>query len=53
MGHRFEIYTNEKSAEKMIRIAARFNLDAKIIGRCEASESKRLTINTEFGVFDY
>jgi phosphoribosylformylglycinamidine cyclo-ligase len=53
MGHRFEIYTNEKSAEKMIGIAARFNLDAKIIGRCEASESKKLTIKTETGIFNY
>lgn len=53
MGHRFEIFTNEKSAEKMIGIAARFNLDAKIIGRCESSESKKLTIESEFGVFSY
>jgi phosphoribosylformylglycinamidine cyclo-ligase len=53
MGHRFEIYTNEKSAEKIIEIASRFNLDAKIVGRCESSESKRLTIKTEFGVFNY
>jgi phosphoribosylformylglycinamidine cyclo-ligase len=53
MGHRFEIYTNEKCAEKIIEIASRFNLDAQIIGRCEASESKRLTIKSEYGVFSY
>ncbi len=53
MGHRFEIYTDTESAEKIIEIASRFNLDAKIVGRCEASDSKRLTIKSEFGEFDY
>ena len=53
MGHRFEIYTNEKNAEEIIRIAAGFNLEAKIIGHCEASDSKKLTISSEFGNFEY
>jgi phosphoribosylformylglycinamidine cyclo-ligase len=53
MGHRFEIYTNPGSAEKIIEIASRFNLDARVIGRCESSDSKKLTISSEFGVFHY
>ena len=53
MGHRFEIYTNEKNAEEIISIAAGFNLEAKIIGHCEASDSKKLTISSEFGDFEY
>lgn len=53
MGHRFEIYTNEKNAQQIIDIAASFNLDAKVIGRCEASDRKMLTIKSEFGTYEY
>jgi phosphoribosylformylglycinamidine cyclo-ligase len=53
MGHRFEIYTNQKNAAEIISIASQFNLDAKIVGNCEASDKKRLTISSEFGTFDY
>ncbi len=53
MGHRFEIYTEEKNAQSIIDIAAGFNLEAKIIGYCEASDSKKLTISSEFGTFEY
>jgi phosphoribosylformylglycinamidine cyclo-ligase len=53
MGHRFEIYTSEKTALKIIDIAAGFNLDAKVIGHCEASELKKLTIKSGYGSFVY
>lgn len=53
MGHRFEIYTNEASAEQIIDIAATFNLEAKVVGRCESSAVKKLTISTEQGEFEY
>jgi phosphoribosylformylglycinamidine cyclo-ligase len=53
MGHRFEIYTNQAGAEEIIKIAAGFNLDAKVIGRCEASKIKKLTIISENGEFEY
>jgi phosphoribosylformylglycinamidine cyclo-ligase len=53
MGHRFEIYTNEKAALKIIDIAASFNLEAKVIGHCEASDYKKLTIKSESGIFYY
>jgi phosphoribosylformylglycinamidine cyclo-ligase len=53
MGHRFEIYTDEKNAGEIINIAASFNLEAKIVGHCEASDKKRLTIETENGKFEY
>lgn len=53
MGHRFEIYTTDKAADKIIDIAARFNLEAKIIGHCESSDHKKLTIKSEFGTFIY
>jgi phosphoribosylformylglycinamidine cyclo-ligase len=53
MGHRFEIYTDKKNAGKIIDIASGFNLEAKVIGRCEKSDRKKLTIISEFGTFGY
>jgi phosphoribosylformylglycinamidine cyclo-ligase len=53
MGHRFEIYTDEKNASDIISIASQFNLEAKIVGHCEASEKKKVTIRSEFGTFEY
>ena len=53
MGHRFEIYTSPVVAEKLIEIAKSFAIDARIVGRCESYESKKLTIKSEFGEFVY
>jgi phosphoribosylformylglycinamidine cyclo-ligase len=53
MGHRFEIYTDKRNASEMINIASEFNLEAREIGYCEASETKKLTVNSEFGTFEY
>ena len=53
MGHRMEIYLPETLAEDVIRISQSFGVDARIIGRCEASEKKMLTIISEHGVFGY
>ena len=53
MGHRFEIYTHEKNADQITGIAAGFNLEARIIGHCEQSDTRKLTIATEFGIFEY
>lgn len=53
MGHRLEIYTNEKAAEEMIQIAKEFNIEAQIVGHVEDSDKKQLTIKSEFGTFEY
>ncbi|MDX9811277.1 MAG: AIR synthase-related protein [Bacteroidales bacterium] len=53
MGHRFEIYTDEKSAGDIISIAGKYNLEARIIGRCERSDRARLTIKTDTGTYTY
>ena len=44
MGHRMEIYLSPEHAQKVIDIAAEFNIESKIIGRVEDSETNRLTI---------
>jgi phosphoribosylformylglycinamidine cyclo-ligase len=53
MGHRFEIYTKEDAAARVIGIAQSFGIDAQIVGRCESAISKKLTIRSEFGEFVY
>ena len=53
MGHRFEFYTSEDVAIKIIEIAKSFNVDAQIVGRVEKFEGKKLTIESQFGVFEY
>jgi phosphoribosylformylglycinamidine cyclo-ligase len=53
MGHRLELYVPEQIAPQIIHIAGSFGIDAKIIGRVEASESKRVTVKSEFGEFQY
>ncbi len=53
MGHRFEIYTTPETAKEIITISKSFNIDAKVIGRVEAFDKKKLTINSEKGTFFY
>ena len=53
MGHRFEVYTDEKTALRILDIASGFNLEARIVGHCEPAPKKHLTIRSEFGVFEY
>jgi len=53
MGHRMEIYLDEKNAHCVIDIANEFGIEAKIIGRCEEAKKKQLTISSCYGVFEY
>lgn len=53
MGHRFEVYTDQETAQEVIKISKTFNVDAQIIGRCEASDAKQVTVKSEHGEFNY
>jgi phosphoribosylformylglycinamidine cyclo-ligase len=53
MGHRLEIFTNEKTAEKIIEVAKQFNVEAKIIGRVEAAPTKRLQLKGSWGEVEF
>lgn len=53
MGHRFEIYVNEDIAKELIAISNSFGIEARIIGRVETSDNKKLSIKSEFGDFYY
>ena len=52
-GHRMELYVKPEIADAIIKISKSFKVDAQIIGRVEPSETKKLTIKSEFGVFEY
>ncbi|UUV21004.1 AIR synthase related protein [Paenimyroides aestuarii] len=52
-GHRMELYVNPEIAEEIIAISKSFNVNAQIVGRVEASENKKLTIQSNFGTFEY
>jgi phosphoribosylformylglycinamidine cyclo-ligase len=52
-GHRMEIYVPESVAEDIIAISKSFNVDAQIVGRVVTSNTKKLTITSEYGTFEY
>jgi phosphoribosylformylglycinamidine cyclo-ligase len=53
MGHRMEVYVSPEIAESIMEISKSFNVDAKIVGRVEESNTKRLTIKSPYGEFEY
>jgi len=53
MGHRFEFYVPQSIAHEIIEIAGAFNVDARIVGFVEKADSRKLTIESEFGTFQY
>lgn len=52
-GHRMELYVPEAVAADIIAISESFGVPAQIVGRVEASETKKLTITSEYGTFEY
>jgi phosphoribosylformylglycinamidine cyclo-ligase len=52
-GHRMELYVQPEIADAIIAISKSYNVDAQIIGRVETANSKKLTIQSEFGTFEY
>ncbi|MCB0492020.1 MAG: phosphoribosylformylglycinamidine cyclo-ligase [Cyclobacteriaceae bacterium] len=53
MGHRMEIYLDEKYAQEVIAISKSFGVDAQVIGRVESSPQKQVTIKAAVGEFQY
>lgn len=52
-GHRMEIYVPQDVASEIIAISESFGIDAQIVGRVEASETKKLRISSQYGTFEY
>ena len=53
MGHRMEIYTDAMTANKIIEISNSYGINAQVIGKVESSETKKLSISSELGNFEY
>ncbi|MDC0387120.1 AIR synthase-related protein [Flavobacteriaceae bacterium] len=53
MGHRMEFYVPPAQAEEIITISNSFNVGAQIVGRVEASSTKKLTLKTSYGNYEY
>ena len=53
MGHRMELYVDNKYSNEIIKISKSFGVDAKVIGRVESSTEKKLTISSKYGKFEY
>ncbi|RAR70853.1 AIR synthase related protein [Flavobacterium aciduliphilum] len=52
-GHRMELYVPQELAQDIIAISHSFGVEAQIVGSVEASEVKKLTIESEYGKFEY
>ncbi len=64
MGHRLELYVAPEAAKYIMEVAAKYNIEAKVVGRVEnmpqtpngglkENSSKKLTISTNKGTFTY
>jgi len=53
MGHRMELYVPKAAAADLIAISKKYKVDAKVVGRVEASETNKLTIKSVYGIFEY
>lgn len=53
MGHRMELYLPADVAASIIAISESLGVPAKIIGRVEAGDGKRVTIKSPYGEFTY
>ena len=53
MGHRLEVYVPEEIAGALVEIGRHYGVETQIIGRCEASERKQVTIAGPQGTFIY
>ena len=53
MGHRMELYVSKDCSDEIINISKSFGVEAKIIGRVEDSNKKKLSIISENGSYFY
>jgi phosphoribosylformylglycinamidine cyclo-ligase len=52
-GHRMEFYVPESLAPSLIEISESFAIPAQVIGRVAGSTTKKLTISSPYGTFEY
>jgi phosphoribosylformylglycinamidine cyclo-ligase len=55
MGHRLEVFTDEKTAADLIELGESFGIETRVVGRVEAAARPALRLRGEFGelVYEY
>lgn len=53
MGHRMELYVPKEIADELISISRSFNIDAQIVGKVVGDTKNRLTIKSDYGIYEY
>jgi phosphoribosylformylglycinamidine cyclo-ligase len=54
MGHRMEIYLPGRHADKVMAIAEKYGIEARVIGKVKrASAGEKVTVKSEYGKFEY
>ena len=53
MGHRMELYVSPENAASIIEISKSFSIDAQVVGRVAESTTKKLSLSTPNGTFEY
>jgi len=53
MGHRMEIYLPARYADKVMAIAEKYGVEARVIGCVKRSEGEKVTVKSPFGKFEY
>lgn len=53
MGHRLEFYVHSDLAEEIVKISTSYGVQSRIIGKCLSSDTKKLTIYSNNGIFEY
>jgi phosphoribosylformylglycinamidine cyclo-ligase len=53
MGHRMEIYLPKSKAEKVIAIAEKYGIEARVLGHVEHAEGEKVTVNSPYGNFEF
>ena len=53
MGHRMELYVSTENAASIIEISKSFSIDAQVVGRVAESTTKKLSLSTPNGTFEY
>jgi len=53
MGHRLEVYLPQEDAQTVLDIAARFKIDAQIVGFVEGADKPTVRLHTPDGEEEY
>jgi phosphoribosylformylglycinamidine cyclo-ligase len=53
MGQRLEVYLPEAYAQQVIDLAQSFHIDAKVVGHVEDSPINQVSIQSQYGTFEY